>query len=307
MFITFLVPHFWIPFVGWGVANHVAVYKTMWATFQVRYYRVTNHSLEFPKLKILIVIISIGCLLLAIMFLLSLNFLLEGFLLWHTSAYYHIVVMLNMNCALWYINCRAIRVASKSLSDCFQKDIEIECTAAIISQYRFLWLNLSELLQSLGNAYARTYSTYWIFMFVNITIAIYGVMSEIFDHGFGSSFKEVGLVVVVIYCSTLLFIFADCSHNATLLVAQGVQDTLLSINLLSVDRPTQGEIDLFIQAIEMNPAIVSLKGYAHVNREMLTSVNYFKGFCDFFFINFFFLSFLVSDNYGNLLNCFTAI
>lgn len=121
LFITFLVPHFWIPFVGWGVANHVAVYKTMWATFQVRYYRVTNHSLEFPRLKILIVIISIGCLLLAIMFLFSLNFLLEGFLLWHTSAYYHIVVMLNMNCALWYINCRAIRVASKSLSDCFQK------------------------------------------------------------------------------------------------------------------------------------------------------------------------------------------
>lgn len=125
-------------------------------------------------------------------------------------------------------------------------------------------------------------------MFVNITIAIYGVMSEIFDHGFGSSFKEVGLVVVVIYCSSLLFIFADCSHNATLLVAQGVQDTLLSINLLSVDRPTQGEIDLFIQAIEMNPAIVSLKGYAHVNREMLTSVNFLKIFVICFYFNFFF-------------------
>ena len=35
LFVIFLVPHFWIPFVGWGVANHVAVYKTMWATFQV--------------------------------------------------------------------------------------------------------------------------------------------------------------------------------------------------------------------------------------------------------------------------------
>lgn len=34
VFIMFLVPHFWIPFVGWGVANHVAVYKTMWGAFQ---------------------------------------------------------------------------------------------------------------------------------------------------------------------------------------------------------------------------------------------------------------------------------
>lgn len=111
------------------------------------------------------------------------------------------------------------------------------------------------------------------FSFVNITIAIYGALSEIIDHGLGFSFKEIGLFVDTFYCSMLLFIFCDCSHKATLQVAQGVQDTLLSINLLKVDHPTQNEIDLFIQAIQMNPAIVSLKGYANVNRELLTSVN----------------------------------
>lgn len=103
VFVIFLVPHFWIPFVGWGecftdvewimlsiannlvccaifvgVANQVGVYKTMWGTFQVRYYRVTGKSLQFPRLKILIVIISSGCLLCAILFLLALNALLEG-------------------------------------------------------------------------------------------------------------------------------------------------------------------------------------------------------------------------------------
>ncbi|XP_049287543.1 gustatory and odorant receptor 22-like [Anopheles funestus] len=271
LFVIFLVPHFWIPFVGWGVAGQVAIYKTMWGAFQVRYYRVTGTSLQFPHLKVLIVFFSIGCLVCAIVFLLSLSFLLEGFALWHTSAYYHIITMLNMNSALWYINSRGIRVASSSLSRCFRQDVAIECTAAMISRYRFLWLNLSELLQALGNAYARTYSTYCLFMFVNITVAIYGALSEIIDHGFGFSFKEIGLIVDTVYCSTLLFIFCDCSHNATLQVAQGVQDTLLSINLLKVDQPTQKEIDLFIQAIEMNPAIVSLKGYAEVNRELLTS------------------------------------
>ncbi|KXJ77253.1 gustatory and odorant receptor 22-like [Aedes albopictus] len=271
LFVIFLVPHFWIPFVGWGVAKHVAVYKTMWGAFQVRYYRVTGTNLQFPYLKILIVMFSVGCLVCAIVFLLSLSILLEGFALWHTSAYYHIITMLNMNSALWYINCRGIRVASSSLSDRFRKDVAIECTAAMISQYRFLWLNLSELLQALGNAYARTYSTYCLFMFANITIAIYGALSEVIDHGFGFSFKEIGLIVDTVYCSTLLFIFCDCSHNATLQVAQGVQDTLLGINLLKVDLPTQKEIDLFIQAIEMNPAIVSLKGYAEVNRELLTA------------------------------------
>lgn len=164
LFIIFLVPHFWIPFVGWGVANIVAAYKTMWGAFQVRYYRVTGRSLQFPFLKTLIIILFIGCVTCAVVFLLSLSMLLDGFSLWHTSAYYHIVIMLNMNAALWYCNCLGTRVASKSLSDCFREDVGIECTASIISQYRFLWLNLSELVQALGNAYARTYSTYCLFM-----------------------------------------------------------------------------------------------------------------------------------------------
>ncbi|KAF9797482.1 hypothetical protein SFRURICE_017053 [Spodoptera frugiperda] len=300
LFVIFLVPHFWIPFVGWGVAHQVAIYKTNWGKFQVRYYRVTGENLQFPNLKTTIVIISVGCLLLAVCFLLSLCILMDGFLLIHTSAYYHIITMINMNCALWYINCKGIKIASQSLSECFRRvmrhvhvylyvckrthytgenpsvdkaiDVEQECSAQLISRYRYLWLNLSELLQSLGNAYARTYSTYCLFMFANITIAVYGALSEIVDHGFGFSFKEMGLFVDAAYCSTLFFIFVDCSHKSTLTVAAGVQDTLLSIDVLAVDRPTQKEIDHFIQAIEMNPAVVSLKGYAHVNRELLTSV-----------------------------------
>ncbi|XP_047991539.1 gustatory and odorant receptor 22-like isoform X2 [Leguminivora glycinivorella] len=247
LFVAFLVPHFWIPFVGWGVAHQVAIYKTSWGKFQVRYYRVTGENLQFPNLQTQIVIISVGCLLLAICFLLSLCALMDGFLLIHTTAYYHIITMINMNCALWYINCKGIKIASQSLSECFRRDVNVEISAKLISRYRFLWLNLSELLQSLGNAYARTYSTYCLFMFFNITIAVYGALSEIVDHGFGFSFKEMGLFVDAAYCSTLLFIFVDCSHKSTL------------------------KIDHFIQAIEMNPAVVSLKGYAHVNRELLTS------------------------------------
>ncbi|XP_055372069.1 gustatory and odorant receptor 21a-like [Condylostylus longicornis] len=271
IFLIFLVPHFWVPFVGWGVAKEVAIYKTMWGAFQVRFYRVTGTTLQFPNLKLLIVIISIGCLLCSILFLGSLSYLLEGFPLWNTLAYYHIITMINMNCALWYINSRAIKTAAISLSDCFKIDTDFNCSYNCVSRYRFLWLNLSELLQSLGNAYARTYATYCLFMFVNITIAIYATLSKILDNGFSFSFKELGLIVNAGYCSILLFIFCNCSHNATLKVDKGVQDTLLSIDLSKVDLQTKKEIDLFILAIEMNPAVVSLKGYANVNHELLTS------------------------------------
>ncbi|KAM7363271.1 gustatory and odorant receptor 22-like isoform 2-T2 [Cochliomyia hominivorax] len=273
IFVIYLIPHFWIPFVGWGVAKQVAKYKTSWGLFQLKFYRITGSSLKFPRLKSLIVVISVGCLLCAVLFLFCLSFLLEGYPLWHTIAYYHIITMINMNCALWYINCRAIKTASDSLALCFKKELSKDCTASVISKYRFLWLNLSELLQSLGNAYARTYSTLCIFIFVNIVIAVYGAFAEIMDqkYEYNISYKEIGLIVDVGYCCTLLFIFCDCSHEATLGVAKGVQKTLLSIDLLQADLEAKREIDIFIVAIEMNPAIVSLKGYVTVNRELISS------------------------------------
>jgi gustatory receptor len=70
-----------------GVANDVANYKTYWGTFQVRYFRVTGENLQFPRLKMQIVIISIGCLLCAVVFIMSMSILLEGFPIWQTSAY----------------------------------------------------------------------------------------------------------------------------------------------------------------------------------------------------------------------------
>lgn len=78
-------------------------------------------GLVFPLLSTLIIIISLGCLILAIVFLLTLSALLDGFTIYHTSAYFHIITMINMNCALWYINCRAIGNASQSVANSFEE------------------------------------------------------------------------------------------------------------------------------------------------------------------------------------------
>lgn len=107
---------------------------------------------------------------------------------------------------------------------------------------------------------------------MNICIAVYGTFSDVFENGLTLSFKQLGLIVDVMYCSTLLFVFCDCSHKCTLEVAKGVQNTLLSLDMMSLDTQAKREVDLFIVAIEMNPAVVSLRGYLDVNRELLTSV-----------------------------------
>lgn len=57
----------------------------------------------------------------------------------------------------------------------------------------------------------------------------------------------------------------------------------------------RAKIDLFIQAIEMNPAVVSLKGYANVNRELLTAVSVFNSS-----IQIFFLKMIISNSIPNV-------
>lgn len=116
------------------------------------------------------------------------------------------------------------------------------CTSYIIAYYRRLWLNQSELVQKLGNAYARTYSANSLFMITNITVGIYGFTSEIVDHGFNFTFKEVGLLVNASYCLSLYYIFCVCSHNASVNIASRVQNVLLSIPLKSIDSDTIKEV-----------------------------------------------------------------
>ncbi|KAI9576854.1 hypothetical protein GQX74_014629 [Glossina fuscipes] len=89
-------------------------------------------------------------------------------------------------------------------------------------------------------------------MSINITIGSYGVLSEILEFSWSFSYKVLGLVVLTIYCASLLFIICDCTQSATAVMAEGVQSALLSLHLLQVEVETQKEIDHFISAIELN-------------------------------------------------------
>ncbi|KAF2887953.1 hypothetical protein ILUMI_18220, partial [Ignelater luminosus] len=130
-------------------------------------------------------------------------------------------------------------------------DVKTHLTGYIINHYRLLWLKLSDILQKLGNAYARTYSTYSLFMLTNITIAVYGFTSEIVDHGFRFTFKEMGLLVDTCYCGTLLYVFCDCSHQASINIANKIEDTLMHLELSKVDPTTAKEVNQYEYNIEV--------------------------------------------------------
>lgn len=119
-----------------------------------------------------------------------------------------------------------------------------------------------------------------LFRFVNIVISVYGTFAELIDskNGRGFSYQEAGLIINIIYCGGIYFLICDCSESATRTVSKGVQKTLLSMDLMKIDLDAKLEIDFFIVALELNPAIINLKGYVTLNREVLSSVSY-NQFC----------------------------
>ena len=51
------------------------------------------------------------------------------------------------------------------------------------------------------------------------------------------------------------------------------QMRLLNVNLGSIDRSTQREVEMFLVAIFKNPPIMNLDGFTNINRELFTAVS----------------------------------
>lgn len=269
IFMSILMPHFLLPFASWRNGAEVAIFKNMWTSFQMKYRKVTGSSIEFPILWRItwgLCFFSWGC---SICIILSQYYLQPDFAFFHTFAYYHIIAMLNCFCSLWYINCTAFGLASRALSAELIDTLHSYKPAEKLAEFRNLWVDLSHMMQQLGKAYSNMYGIYCLVIFFTVIIATYGSLSEIIDHGL--TFKELGLFIIVVYCMTLLFIICNEAHHASRRVGLNFQEILLNVNLTTVDIPTQKEVEMFLVAIDKNPPIMNLNGYANINRQLISS------------------------------------
>lgn len=114
---------------------------------------------------------------------------------------------------MWFLNCTAFGRASEALSQKLQETLQTPRPSQQLTKYRHLWVDLSHMMQQLGRAYSNMYGIYCLVIFFTTIIALYGGMSEVIDHGV--TFKELGLVIIVVYCITLLFIICNMAQYAS--------------------------------------------------------------------------------------------
>lgn len=139
----------------------------------------------------------------------------------------------------------------------------------MISDYRALWLRLSKLARDTGFSVCYTFTFMTLYLFVIITITIYGLMSQV-SNGFGV--KDIGLAVTVFCSVTLLFFLCDEAHHASHSICTNFQKKLLIVELSWMNTDAQTEINMFLRATEMNPSNINLGGFFDVNRNLFKSV-----------------------------------
>lgn len=132
-------------------------------------------------------------------------------------------------------------------------------------------VDLSHMMQQLGKAYSGMYGMYCILIMLTTIVASYGCLTEIMDHGL--SFKEGGLFLIAFYCMTLLYIICNEAHHASRKMGTEFKERLLNVNMAVVDIRTRQEVNMFLNAIDKNPPIMNLNGYANINRKLISSVS----------------------------------
>lgn len=84
--------------------------------------------------------------------------------------------------------------------------------AGKVAEYRALWLQLSKLARNTGVANCYTFTFVNLYLFLIITLSIYGLLSQI-SEGFG--IKDIGLAVTACCSIFLLFFICDEAHYAS--------------------------------------------------------------------------------------------
>ncbi|XP_017863710.1 PREDICTED: gustatory and odorant receptor 63a [Drosophila arizonae] len=263
LFLVNILPIIVIPILWWE-ARKIARLFNDWDDFEVLYYQISGHSLPL-NLRQKAVYIAIVLPILSILSVVITHITMSDLNLNQVVPYCILDNLTAMLGAWWFLICEAISTTAYLLAERFQKALKHIGPAAMVADYRVLWLRLSKLTRDTGNALCYTFVFMSLYLFFIITLSIYGLMSQL-SEGFG--IKDIGLTITALWNIGLLFYICDEAHYASVNVRTNFQKKLLMVELNWMNSDAQTEINMFLRATEMNPSNINCGGFFDVNRTL---------------------------------------
>ncbi|KAJ2954775.1 hypothetical protein O0L34_g3079 [Tuta absoluta] len=267
LFTVYLFPLAVIP-IMWYETRKIASVFNSWVDFEIEYKNLSEHSLPL-KLYKKSLMIAIVIPLLSTTSVIITHATMVHFRPMQVIPYVFLEILTYILGGYWYLLCETLSICANVLAEDFQLALRNIGPAKRVSQYRGLWLRLSKLARDCGIAHCYTFTFVNLYLFLIITLSIYGLLSQISD-GFG--IKDIGLALTACCSVMLLFFICDKAHYASNNVRTNFQKRLLMVELSWMNSDAQTEVNMFLRATEMNPSQISLGGFFDVNRHLFKSL-----------------------------------
>ncbi|XP_045517392.1 gustatory and odorant receptor 24 [Pieris brassicae] len=267
LFTVYLFPMLAIP-IMWYETRKIAEILNGWLAFEMAYKTLSGRILPiklYKKALAIAVIIPI----LSTTSVIITHVTMVHFKMMQMLPYIFLEILTYILGGYWYLLCESLSVCANILAEDFQKALRHIGPAGKVAEYRALWLRLSKLARDTGIANCYTFTFVNLYLFLIITLSIYGLLSQI-SEGFGT--KDIGLALTACCSIFLLFFICDEAHYASQNVRTNFQKKLLMVELSWMNTDAQTEVNMFLRATEMNPSQISLGGFFDVNRNLFKSL-----------------------------------
>ncbi|CAG9567966.1 unnamed protein product [Danaus chrysippus] len=265
LFTVYLFPMMVVPII-WYETRKIANILNGWVDFEVCYKKLSSRVLPIKMYKkaltmaVVIPILSTSSVIIT-------HVTMVDFKVMQILPYVFLEILTYLLGGYWYLLCETLSFCAGILAEDFHQALRHVGPAGKVAEYRALWLRLSKLAQDTGLANCYTFTFVNLYLFLIITLSIYGLLSQI-SEGFG--IKDIGLFVTACCSIFLLFFICDEAHYASLNVRTNFQKKLLMVELSWMNTDAQTEVNMFLRATEMNPSQISLGGFFDLLATMVT-------------------------------------
>ncbi|VEN48414.1 unnamed protein product, partial [Callosobruchus maculatus] len=237
LFSIYLVPIV-INILSWYEARKHARVLTSIMAFEKVYFKVTKKRFKrFLRNKPLIV--TIGLLILATANMTVTHVTMVHFKLLQIIPFCYINIITYILGGIWYLYCNLIGETATIIATDFALALRNIGPASQVANYRSLWMMLSKITRDVGNAFGCAMTFLCLYLFLIITLTIYGLLSQI-QEGFG--IKDIGLAITALFAGAMLFFISNEAHYASNCVRVQFQKKLLLVELTWMTEDAQQEV-----------------------------------------------------------------
>nr|UNE74350.1 gustatory receptor 3 [Holotrichia oblita] len=267
LFTVYLIPVILIP-VAWYESSRTASVFSEWMAFENVYQKITGKKLPlFMGNKPLLV--TLGLPILSCGTMVVTHITMVHFRVIQVIPYCFINTITYIVGGMWCLHCDLIGQVATVIANDFETALHHIGPSVRVAEYRSLWMMLGKLTRNLGLGSCYVLTFLCLYLFLIITLTIYGLLSQIQD---GLGIKDVGLTITALCAIGVLYFVCDEAHYASNCVRVNFQKKLLLVELSWMNDDAQQEINMFLRATEINPTDISLGGFFDVNRILFKSL-----------------------------------